>query len=231
MFCSTDNQHSLKAWNNTSELEGGLGGVHVPLISDNSHKISRDFGVLDEEEGVPQRALFIIDPRGRVRNITVNDTDVGRSVDETQRILDALIFKDEFGEGCPIDWKKGDTGIDVKTKTNVEGPIEIAKRTTWSGWARPKLARAWSGASTYSTHSINAAPRPAGIDSTLSNSNYNSATGSIDHSPLVSPSVKATEMSHFEGQMEEAIHAQRNVEAAMENMRAALQNQSIGVAT
>ena len=63
VFASTDSKYSLKAWNGTCDLEGGLGGVHVPMISDSNHKLSRNYGVLDEEEGVAQRALFIIDPR------------------------------------------------------------------------------------------------------------------------------------------------------------------------
>lgn len=52
-------------------MEGGLGGVHVPLMSDSNHKISRDYGVLLEDEGVAERALFIIDPKGNIRNITI----------------------------------------------------------------------------------------------------------------------------------------------------------------
>ncbi|KAF2770301.1 tryparedoxin peroxidase [Teratosphaeria nubilosa] len=122
VFASADFEHCLKAWNATSEMEGGLGGVHLPLISDCTQKLCRDYGVLIEEEGVAQRALFIIDPKGRIRSITVNDADVGRSVDETQRVLDALVFKDEFGEGCPVDWKKGEKGIN--THVPVEGKIE-----------------------------------------------------------------------------------------------------------
>ncbi|KAK3092148.1 cTPxI, partial [Teratosphaeriaceae sp. CCFEE 6253] len=110
VFCSTDSEHCLKAWNAASELEGGLGGVHIPLLSDCNHTIAKDYGVLNVEQGVAQRALFIIDPKGIVRAVTVNDADVGRSVDETQRVLDALVFRDEFGEGCPVDWKKGDKG-------------------------------------------------------------------------------------------------------------------------
>ena len=98
-------------------MEGGLGGVHVPLISDCNHKLSRDYGVLIEDEGVSERALFIIDPKGKIRSMTINDADVGRSVDEAQRILDALVFKDEFGEGCPVDWKNGDKGIDIAAKS------------------------------------------------------------------------------------------------------------------
>lgn len=119
-FASTDSEHCLKAWNATSDMEGGLGGVHVPLISDCNHALSKKYGVLIEEEGVAQRALFIIDPKGVARSITINDVDVGRSVDEAQRVLDALRFKDEFGEGCPVDWKQGQPGIDVSILLDCE---------------------------------------------------------------------------------------------------------------
>ena len=145
-FASTDNEHSLKAWNAASDLEGGLGGIHVPLISDSNHQLCRDYGVLIEKDGVAQRALFIVDPKGMVRGVTVNDADIGRSVDETLRIIDALAFKDEFGEGCPVDWKKGDKGIDVGSKTQPEPHTEFRVKS-WTDWARPKLGRAFSGAS------------------------------------------------------------------------------------
>ncbi|QIW96835.1 hypothetical protein AMS68_002353 [Peltaster fructicola] len=150
VFASTDSDLCLRAWNNTSELEGGLGGVHVPLISDPTHKLCRDYGVLIEEDGAAQRALFIIDPKGVLRCMSVNDADVGRSVDEVQRTLDALAFKDEYGEGCPVDWKRGDQGIDIASKSKVEGQIEIEPRKSWTEWARPKLSRGWSNASAVS---------------------------------------------------------------------------------
>jgi hypothetical protein len=136
-------------------MEGGLGGVHVPLISDCNQKLSRDYGVLIEDEGVAERALFIIDPKGKVRSMTINDADVGRSVDEAQRILDALIFKDELSEGCPVNLKKGDKGIDIAAKSKVEGPIEIDARKSWVDYVRPKLGRTWSGTSHTSSHSLN----------------------------------------------------------------------------
>ncbi|KXT02492.1 hypothetical protein AC578_4186 [Pseudocercospora eumusae] len=225
VFASTDNEHCLKAWNATDEMEGGLGGVHVPLVSDCNRQMSRDYGVLLEDEGIAQRALFIIDPKGKVRNITVNDADVGRSVDEAQRLLDALMFKDEFGEGCPIDWKKGDTGIDIKGPTKIEGPIEIPEvqpKKSWSDWARPKLSRAWSGASMTSTVSNVVAPaRPS-----YSRGRSHSGLGSGNHSPLISPGKRSSHViGGFEQQMEEAMEHQR-----MENMQAMYQNQSVGVA-
>ena len=239
-FASTDNEHCLKAWNATSDMEGGLGGVHVPLISDCSQKIARDYGVLVEEEGIAQRALFIIDPKGVVRAITVNDVDVGRSVDEALRVLDALIFKDEFGEGCPADWKKGDKGIDVAGKSRVEGVFELKK--SWSEWARPKLNRAWSGASQRSfgsavANSIQSSrlrsdsndrlvPTIASVNG--GNSGYHSAMSSGQQSPMISPTSNMNPMEHL---MQQRIENMR-----MENMQATMQNQaqsqghSVGVA-
>ncbi|KAI9668549.1 MAG: cTPxI [Alyxoria varia] len=145
-FCSTDSEYVLRAWNAIPEDEGGLGGVHVPLISDRSHAISKGFGVLIENEGVAQRALFLIDPRGNIRHVAVQDANVGRSVDEAKRLLDALTFTDEFGQGCPIGWKKGDAGLkmthesDADTSAASKEPFVKPRRpvhkrgNTWSGW-------------------------------------------------------------------------------------------------
>lgn len=198
VFVSTDSLHCLKAWNNTSDMEGGLGGVHVPLMSDSNHRLSRDYGVLVEEEGAAERALFIIDPKGVIRNITISDADVGRSVDETQRILDALAFKDEFGEGCPIGWKKGDKGLNYAAQVKIEGPMELTPKKSWGEWARPKLQRAWSSNSQRSF-------------SAISTNSLTTAHASPPHqlapaSPLMSP----TNGSH--GALME-----RNIEAAMRN--------------
>lgn len=45
------------------------------------------------------RGLFIIDPNGILRQITINDLPVGRSVEETLRLVQAFQFTDKHGEG------------------------------------------------------------------------------------------------------------------------------------
>ena len=73
--------------------EGGLGpDLKLPLLADKSMKISHDYGVLIEDQGVALRGLFIIDPQGTLRQITVNDLPVGRSVEETLRLVKAFQF-------------------------------------------------------------------------------------------------------------------------------------------
>lgn len=106
--CSTDSHFTHLAWVNTSRKQGGLGEMDIPLLADKSMKISRAYGVLDEETGVPFRGLFIIDPNQDLRQITVNDLPVGRSVDETLRLVQAFQFTDTHGEVCPANWKPGD---------------------------------------------------------------------------------------------------------------------------
>ena len=89
---STDSHFSHLAWINQPRKQGGLGGLNYPLVSDFNKNISRDFGVLIEEAGIALRGLFIIDPEGVVRQMSINDLPVGRSVDETLRLIKAFQF-------------------------------------------------------------------------------------------------------------------------------------------
>lgn len=101
---SVDSHFSHLAWVNTPRKDGGLGKLDYPLLADLTKKISRDYGVLLEDAGIALRGLFIIDPKGVVRQITINDLPVGRSVDETLRLIKAFKFTDEHGEVCPANW-------------------------------------------------------------------------------------------------------------------------------
>jgi alkyl hydroperoxide reductase subunit AhpC len=107
---SVDSKFSHLAWIQTPRAQGGLGGLSYPLVSDLTKKISTDYGVL-LEGGVALRGLFVIDKTGIVRTITVHDLPIGRSVDETLRVLDALQHFEKFGEVCPADWTKGGATI------------------------------------------------------------------------------------------------------------------------
>ncbi|XP_076624888.1 peroxiredoxin 2 [Colletes latitarsis] len=104
---STDSHFSHLAWVNTPRKQGGLGEMSIPLLADKSSKIARDYGVLDEETGIPFRGLFIIDDKQNLRQVTINDLPVGRSVDETLRLVQAFQFTDKHGEVCPAGWKPG----------------------------------------------------------------------------------------------------------------------------
>lgn len=78
---------------------GGLGKLRYPLLSDLNKKIAADYGVLLDDAGIALRGTFIIDPKGVLRQMTINDLPIGRSVDETYRLVEALQFTEKHGEG------------------------------------------------------------------------------------------------------------------------------------
>lgn len=104
---STDSVYSHRAWLRTSRADNGIADVKFPILSDMTHQIADAYGVLVESEGVALRGLFIIDPDGVLQYSTINNMNVGRSVDETLRILQAL----QSGGLCPSDWKPGQVMI------------------------------------------------------------------------------------------------------------------------
>ena len=104
---SVDSVYSHRAWVKTGQADGGLGGLGYPLASDITKQVARDYGVLLEEQGIALRGLFIIDPEGIVRYQVVSDLSIGRSVDETLRVLQAL----QSGGLCPIDWQPGESTL------------------------------------------------------------------------------------------------------------------------
>jgi len=105
--CSVDSVFSHIAWLNTPKNKGGIAGISYPLVSDMNKAIARSFHVLNEEEGIAYRGLFLIDREGIVRHQLVNDLPLGRSVDEALRTLDALIHHEKCGEVCPANWVAG----------------------------------------------------------------------------------------------------------------------------
>ncbi|XP_033209095.1 peroxiredoxin-like [Belonocnema kinseyi] len=103
---STDSHFSHLAWINTPKKLGGLGGdLGYPLLSDFNKKVSTAYNVLVEDAGVALRGLFIIDKEGILRQLSVNDLPVGRSVDETLRLIKAFQFFEKNGEVCPANWQ------------------------------------------------------------------------------------------------------------------------------
>jgi peroxiredoxin (alkyl hydroperoxide reductase subunit C) len=100
---STDSKYTHKTWIETPADKNGLGGLKFPLGADQTLKVSRDYGVLVEEEGVALRGLFIIDPNGILQYEVVHNMNVGRSVDETLRVIQAL----QTGGRCSANWRPG----------------------------------------------------------------------------------------------------------------------------
>src|SRR6478752_3328279 len=106
---STDTIHTHLAWINTDRKDNGLGDLKYPLAADTNHVVSREYGVLIEEEGVALRGLYIISPEGELQYSVVNHNNIGRDVDETLRVLQAL----QTGGLCPANWKPGQATLNA----------------------------------------------------------------------------------------------------------------------
>ena len=107
---SIDSHFTHMEYTKKDRKKGGLGPMQIPMLSDVTHKIARDFGCLVEEgpdAGVALRATYIIDGNGKLRHMSMNDLPVGRNVDETLRLVRAFQYTDEHGEVCPASWTPG----------------------------------------------------------------------------------------------------------------------------
>ena len=98
---STDSEFVHLAWRQHKEE---LNNLPFPMLSDVKRDLSQALGVLNKEEGVAERATFIVDPQGIVRFVMVTDLNVGRNPKEVLRVLDAL----QTDELCPCNWQKGE---------------------------------------------------------------------------------------------------------------------------
>ncbi|PSN46260.1 Peroxiredoxin-4 [Blattella germanica] len=126
--CSVDSHFTHHAWTNMPRKDGGLGVLTIPLLSDLTRKISQDYGVFLEDLGHALRGLFIIDGRGILRQITMNDLPVGRSVDETLRLVQAFQYTDEHGEVCPAGWKPGQQAVNYTGPNRKEEILSESKQ-------------------------------------------------------------------------------------------------------
>jgi peroxiredoxin 2/4 len=124
---STDSANSHLAWKGMALEDGGIGNISYPLVADLKKEISIAYDVLDDSEGIAFRGLFLIDAKGIVRHMLVNDDALGRSVDEVLRTLDALQYSEKHGVVCPANWHQGEATIKADPKGSKEYFRKAAK--------------------------------------------------------------------------------------------------------
>lgn len=103
---STDSEFVHLAW---KQHHPALKDLPYPMLSDLKRELSQSLGILDDKEGVAQRAVYIIDPENIIRFVMVTDLNVGRNPKEVLRVLDAL----QTDELCPCNWQKGEDTLTV----------------------------------------------------------------------------------------------------------------------
>ena len=102
---STDTHFAHKAWHDTSDA---IKKVNYPLIGDPTGKLSRNFEVMIEEEGLALRGTFVINPEGQIKVMEVHDNGIGRDASELMRKVKAAQYVAAHpGEVCPAKWSEG----------------------------------------------------------------------------------------------------------------------------
>lgn len=110
LAASIDDISTHEEWMNASRKDGGVGKLQFPLGADIDGNVAKAFGVWDEDLELANRGLFFIDPKGEVQYVVVHGQSVGRNVDETLRVLDAL----KSGGICPVAWTAADGTVDIE---------------------------------------------------------------------------------------------------------------------
>ena len=104
LTASTDSVYSHKGW---CDSHPELQKLKYLMLSDLTHKFATAYDVYDEEKGLANRGIFLIDPKGIVRWLAIHDLSVGRNVTEVLRVLDAL----QTDRLVPCNWKPGDATL------------------------------------------------------------------------------------------------------------------------
>lgn len=102
---STDTAFVHKAWHDNSQT---IKKIKFPMLADPARRVCSKYYTLIEEEGLSLRATFLIDPKGIIKAFEFHDNNIGRSIEETLRKLEAAKYTGEHkGEVCPMNWKPG----------------------------------------------------------------------------------------------------------------------------
>ena len=140
--------------------KGGIGQIDFTLAADLSHEISQAYGIESHggdsyyPAGVAMRATFIIDQKGIVRHMTVNDEPLGRDIDEVLRIIEALQFFEENGQVCPAGWNK------EKAAFSPSDPTKLADYLSGNGASRLTYSSGFKGrpCNSFSIDRVSATP-------------------------------------------------------------------------
>lgn len=106
---STDTHFSHKAWHDSSPR---IKKINYTMLADPTHKFSKALGVYEKNEGIAYRGTFVVSPEGDIKIMEIHDNGIGRNASELVRKIEAAIHvRDNDGEACPANWKKGDKAL------------------------------------------------------------------------------------------------------------------------
>lgn len=106
---STDSHFTHKAWHESSTA---VGKVAFPMLGDPTQKLSKNFEVLIEADGMAERGTFVVNPEGKIVVMEIHDGGIGRNAAELLRKVEAAQYvAANPGEVCPAKWRPGDATL------------------------------------------------------------------------------------------------------------------------
>ena len=103
---STDTHFTHKAWHDASDT---IRKIRYPLVGDPTGTLTRNFGVMIEDEGLALRGTFVVDPQGQIKLCEIHDNGIGRDAKELLRKVQAAQYLAAHpGEVCPAKWTPGE---------------------------------------------------------------------------------------------------------------------------
>ena len=106
---STDTHFTHKAWHDTSDT---IKKIAYPMVGDPTGTITRNFGVMIEEEGLALRGSFLVNPEGVIKVAEIHDLGLGRDAKELLRKVQAAQYVASHpGEVCPAKWTPGEATL------------------------------------------------------------------------------------------------------------------------
>ncbi|MEM9102359.1 MAG: alkyl hydroperoxide reductase subunit C [Pseudomonadota bacterium] len=103
---STDTHFTHKAWHDASDT---IAKIKYTMIGDPTGAITRNFEVMRENQGLADRATFIVDPEGVIQAMEITAEGIGRDADDLLRKVKAAQYVAAHpGEVCPAKWKEGE---------------------------------------------------------------------------------------------------------------------------
>lgn len=132
---SIDSLHSHIAWIRSIEQIEFQGKkkikINFPVIDDLRMVVAKKYGMIQPNQSnqAAVRAVFVIDPNGKVRTIIYYPLSLGRNFDELKRVIQALQTTDKLSSSTPADWRPGDDVIvpPAATVAQVQDRIDNAK--------------------------------------------------------------------------------------------------------
>lgn len=140
---SVDGLDAHNAWKSDIEDVAGT-AVTYPIIADADRSVAELYGMIHPGAGdtSPVRAVFIVDPAGKVRLTLTYPKSAGRNFEEILRALDALQIGDSGPFSTPVDWKRGEQVIVAPTVSTADASARFKDVTEVKPYLRYATAPA-----------------------------------------------------------------------------------------